>query len=476
MTSRAVRQETSRPQVAAAGDSNKVLPDQKIRRLDSFLKSALAQAKSAVGRGARTLYRLLPLGDVERGIIKTVIYSFGLPIARLFGSRESEWSELVPDWDGNWLSLYPAVESSARRMLVIDWKPPAPDRDPGSFRMRMILELMSEAGWVVDFIGDRRAEDVSYEVSLQERGIPVIIGQEAALRHLTLHGGAYQTVWISRPENAERYLPMVRALAVQARVIYDTVDLHWIRLRRGMQLSETPEVLCVASERYRAIELCNARCSDLTIAITDDERDALLDEAPGLAIAVLPNIHQVWPHVAPVSTRSDLFFIGSFTHPPNVDAVMYFLREIFPLIPQRMPDVRFHIAGNDMPYSVRALKSKRINPVGFVRDVTPWFRRTRVFVAPLRHGAGMKGKVGQSLAFGLPVVTTRVGAEGMGLPHEVDAMIADDRVDFAAAVIRLYSDDRLWRCLSSAGQELVGQRFSKEAVRRVLTPVLCPNG
>ena len=340
----------------------------------------------------------------------------------------------------------------------------------------MILELMCETGWVVDFIGDRCAEDLSYEASLRERGIPAIIGQEAALRHLTRHGGAYQTVWISRPEIAERYLPMVRALAVQAQVIYDTVDLHWIRLRRGMPFSDTPEVLRVAAERYRAIELCNARCSDVTIAITDDERDALLEEAPGLAVAVLPNIHRVCLDVAPASTRSDLFFIGSFNHPPNVDAVMYFAREIFPLILRQMPDVRFHIAGSDMPYSVRALKSKRINPLGFVRDVTPWFQRTRVFVAPLRHGAGMKGKIGQSLAFGLPVVTTRVGAEGMGLTHETDAMIADDRGDFAAAVIRLYSDDRLWQCLSSAGQELVGQRFSKEAVGRVLAPMLGSNG
>jgi glycosyltransferase involved in cell wall biosynthesis len=118
--------------------------------------------------------------------------------------------------------------------------------------------------------------------------------------------------------------------------------------------------------------------------------------------------------------------------------VIYFAREIFPLILQQLPDVRFHIVGSDMPYSVRALRSRRIDPIGFVRDVEPWFQRARVFVAPLRHGAGMKGKVGQSLAFGLPVVTTRVGAEGMGLTHEIDAMIADDRVGFAEAVIRLY--------------------------------------
>ncbi|CRI64449.1 Glycosyl transferase, group 1 [Thiocapsa sp. KS1] len=446
-----------------------------MRRPDSFLKGALEQWKGAVGRGVRSLYRLLPLGDVERGRIKTAVHSVGRPFARLLGSREPEWSKLVPDWDGSWSSLFPPVESDARRLLVIDWKPPTPDRDSGSFRMRMILELMSEDGWVIDFIGDRRAEDLSYEASLQELGIPVIIGQEAAFRHLTHHGSAYRTVWISRPEIAERYLPMVRALAVQAWVIYDTVDLHWIRLRRGMPFSDTPEVLRVASERYRAIELCNARCSDLTIAITDDERAALQEASPGLAVAVLPNIHRVCLHVAPVSTRSDLFFIGSFNHPPNVDAVIYFAHEIFPLILQQLPDVRFHIAGSDMPYSVRALKSRRIDPIGFVRDVTPWFQRARVFVAPLRHGAGMKGKVGQSLAFGLPVVTTRVGAEGMGLTHEINAMIADDRVGFAEAVIRLYSDDRLWLRLSSAGRELVGRSFSREAVRRVLTPVLGSN-
>jgi glycosyltransferase involved in cell wall biosynthesis len=452
------------------------IPEKNMRRPEPFLKSALAHWKGAAGRGLRSLYRRLPLGESERRRIKAIVHACWLPFPRLFGAGSPGWSELVPDWNADWSSLFPPVESEAQRILVIDWKPPTPDRDSGSFRMRMILDLISEAGWVVDFIGDRPAEDLAYEAALKERGISVTIGQTAALRCLSLHGGAYRTVWISRPEIAERYLPMVRALAVQARVIYDTVDLHWIRLRRGMRFSEAPEALRLASERYRAIELCNARCSDLTIAITDDERDALLDEVPDLAVAVLPNIHKVCPRVAPVSTRSDLFFIGSFNHPPNIDAVLYFARDIFPLILQRMPEMRLHIAGSDMPYSVRALKSKRINPVGFVRDVTPWFQRTRVFVAPLRHGAGMKGKVGQSLAFGLPVVTTSVGAEGMGLTHEVDAMIADHRDDFAAAVIRLYSDDRLWELLSAAGQELVGRRFSREAVQGVLTPVLSSNG
>ncbi len=441
-----------------------------------FLSSIVKHGKRSVAQWLRSFWRRIPLGDSERLHVKAAIRHLGFPSTGSGAVGASSLSHLVPQWNHEWSALFPVVDPDPRRILVIDWKTPTPDRDSGSFRMRMILDLMSEAGWFIDFVGDRPAEALAYESSLEEQGIRVIVGQEDAFMHLTRHGGSYQTVWISRPEIAERYLPMVRALAVQARVIYDTVDLHWIRLRRGIPFSDQPEKIRRDAERHRGIELCNARCSDLTIAITDDEKEALLSEVPGLAVAVLPNIHPVFSRVEAVQARSDLFFIGSFLHPPNVDAVFYFVREVFPLILRRIPDVRFHIAGSDMPYSVRALKSKSVNPLGYVRDVTPWFQRARIFVAPLRHGAGMKGKVGQSLAFGLPVVTTSVGAEGMGLVHEVDVLIAEDAADFAEAVIRLYSDDNLWQRMSCGGQDLMKRHFSKDAVGRVLTPVLCANG
>jgi glycosyltransferase involved in cell wall biosynthesis len=460
----------------AVRDSSMTIRDKIPRDFGSLLKNALVRRISAARRRVRALFRLLPLGEAQRGRIKSVVNAFRLPLSTFFGSGKPEWSLLIPDWHADWISLFPPIETSDHRILVIDWKAPTPDRDSGSFRMRMILDLMSEAGWTIDFIADLPAEALAYESSLEEQGIRVILGRESALKHLIQYGGAYETVWISRPEIAERYLPMVRSLAVQARVIYDTVDLHWIRLRRGIPFSDKPEKTRSDAERFREIELCNARCADLTIAITEDEKEALLNEVPGLPVAVLPNIHPVCPQVEAFHSRSDLFFIGSFNHPPNVDAVFYFVREIFPLILQRLPDVRFHIAGSDMPYSVRALKSKRINPLGYVPDVTHWFQRSRVFVAPLRHGAGMKGKVGQSLAFGLPVVTTSVGAEGMGLAHEIDAMIAENTADFAEAAIRLYSDDSLWQRMSCGGQSLMKRNFSKDAIGRVLAPLLCSNG
>ncbi|CRI64453.1 hypothetical protein THIOKS11940047 [Thiocapsa sp. KS1] len=170
------------------------------------------------------------------------------------------------------------------------------------------------------------------------------------------------------------------------------------------------------------------------------------------------------------SARS--FFIGGFNHVPNVDAVIYFVRDILPLVHAQRPEIRFNIVGSDMPDAIRALASDLVNPVGYVPDVTPWFEQSRVFVSPLRHGAGMKGKIGQSLSYGLPVVTTRIGAEGIGLTAEVDALIADDPLVFAQSVVRLYTDDALWHRMSAAGQALIERRYSKAAVAPMLLPLL----
>lgn len=374
-------------------------------------------------------------------------------------------------WQHYWEALLPTPEVSPQSVLVIDWKPPTPDRDSGSYRMHMILELLREADQEVDFIADRPAEDPSYARALTRTGIPVIAGHEAAISHLRSNGGRYRAVWISRPELAEIYLPVVRAFAVKARVIYDTVDLHWIRFERGIPFDDHPERLRNLAERYRRIELSNARAADLTIAITPEEKQALLAQDPQLRVETLPNVHRLCPCATPASARQDLFFIGGFSHRPNVDAVIYFVRDILPLIHEQRPEIRFNIIGSDMPDAIHALASALITPVGYVPDVTPWFEQSRVFVSPLRHGAGMKGKIGQSLSHGLPVVTTRIGAEGMGLTNDIDALIADDPLVFAQSVLRLYTDDALWHRMSAAGQALIERHYSKEAVAPMLLPL-----
>lgn len=381
-------------------------------------------------------------------------------------------SAALAEWRGDWSELFPPPEPAAPGILVIDWKPPTPDRDSGSYRMRMILDLMLAAGHEVDFVGDRPAEDPTYAQDLRAAGMGVVIGPVEALAHLQASGGRYRTVWISRPELAEQYLSMVRAFAVRARVIYDTVDLHWVRFQRGIEFADDPAELRELADRYERIERSNARAADLTIAITPEEQRTLLDLDPGLEVAVIPNIHRISDHVSPLAGRADLFFIGGFGHAPNIDAVLWCVREIMPLVHQKLPKLRLHIVGSDMPDEIKRLATPLIDPIGYVEDVTPWFERSRIFIAPLRHGAGMKGKIGQSLSFGLPVVTTAIGAEGIGLRHELDALVADDPQGIAEAVVRLCTDDALWSRISANGHDLVKRRYSSEAVAGQLLPLL----
>jgi glycosyltransferase involved in cell wall biosynthesis len=112
--------------------------------------------------------------------------------------------------------------------------------------------------------------------------------------------------------------------------------------------------------------------------------------------------------------------------------------------------------------------------LGFVPDVAPYFESCRVFVAPLRFGAGMKGKVGQSMSHGLPIVATKIGAEGMGLRHETEILIADGSQDFANSVNRLYSDEILWRKLSHNGLAHVEANYSLVTSRKRMADIFSP--
>jgi glycosyltransferase involved in cell wall biosynthesis len=162
-----------------------------------------------------------------------------------------------------------------------------------------------------------------------------------------------------------------------------------------------------------------------------------------------------------------LLFIGSYKHEPNVDAVLWFCRDIFPLIRREHPDITLTLLGSDPPPEVRHLQSKDVNVTGYVADVTEYFLQSKVFVCPLLFGAGVKGKVGQSLSFGLPVVSTSVGVEGMNVEAGCEALVADTAEEFARAVLQAYTDETLWNNLSAQGYKMV-EEYSGERLRGLI--------
>ena len=384
-------------------------------------------------------------------------------------------SRLLPPWDGDWETLLSLPTEPPRRILVVDDRHPTPDLDSGSCRMRQILICLVEAGHEVVFVGDQPTVDQRYITAIEALGITCFTGRKATLRHLMSRGDGFGTALLSRPGVCARYLPLVRAFAPDARVLYDTVDLHWVRLERAAEVSEQPEPLRRAADEYRRLELSNARAADVTIAITDDERATLLSATPGLEVAVVPNIHQVTTPVPAFAQRKGLFFIGSFGHTPNVEAAHYLVDQVLPLVIEQLPDIQLDLVGSQMTDDVAALASEHVNPIGYVEDVTPCFEQARVFVAPLLHGAGMKGKVGQSLSFGLPVVTTPIGAEGIGLIDGDSALISDQAAGLAERIVQAYSDEALWQRLSRNGQAIIEQHYSPATVARQIAALIAPH-
>lgn len=382
----------------------------------------------------------------------------------------------LPVWDGDWsrlpLPLSRTSPDAPLKVLVVDERHPTPDLDSGSYRMRAILDGLLDMGAELVFVGDQAPMAPRYVSELEALGIRCLTGRKAALRELISQGNSYHSAILSRPGVCERYLPLVRAYAPGARLLYDTVDLHWVRLERGARIAANPDPVWRSARRYRRIELSNARAADITIAITDDERQALLQADPALNIGVIPNIHQPVAEAPPFDDRRDLFFLGAYGHAPNVEAARFMVEQVLPKVIEAIPDIRLQLVGSAMPDSIAALASEHVVAVGFTEDVRPFFEQSRVFVAPLLHGAGMKGKVGQSLSLGLPVVTTRIGAEGIGLQDGDSALIADDAAGLAERIIRCYQDPALWQQLSLEGRKLIGERFSPAAVRRQLAALV----
>ncbi len=199
------------------------------------------------------------------------------------------------------------------------------------------------------------------------------------------------------------------------------------------------------------------------------ERDLLRIDAPGADVRILSNLHQVTGHGPGWAERSDLLFVGGFRHPPNVDAVLWFVREVFPLIRAKHAEINLHCIGADVPAEIRVLGSRPgVEIHGHVPDLQPWMDRCRVSVAPLRYGAGVKGKINQAMAHGLPVVATSPAVEGMHLRDGVDVLVADSAEAFAQAVLRLNGDAALWEQIATHALQNVTEHFSLDAARQTV--------
>ena len=360
-----------------------------------------------------------------------------------------------------------------RQILVIDAQTPRPDHDSGSLRMFNLMRLLCDEGAHVVFMPANQQHDGGYTGALQRLGVEAWYAPFAgrAPAWLREHGPRFDTVLLSRHYVASEFLPLVRRHAPQAKVVFDSVDLHYLREERGARMARD-EVLRASARRTRASELKVVANADTTLVVSPAERELLAADAPGAQVELLSNLHEVAGAGAAYAQRKDLVFVGGFRHPPNVDAVVWFAREVLPAIRARLPQVVFHCIGSDPSDAVLALSAlDGVVVHGHVPDLVPAMDGMRIAVAPLRYGAGVKGKVNLSMAHGQPVVATTCAVEGMHLQDGRDVLVADEAQAFAEAVLRLYQDEALWNRLARNGLDNVARHFSLDAAREVVRRV-----
>jgi O-antigen biosynthesis protein len=356
-----------------------------------------------------------------------------------------------------------------KNILVIDHHVPTPDRDSGSLRMFQILKLLHALGHRVTFIPDNLARIQPYSGELQKRGIELFYHPylKRVRDYLTSHGCEFDVVVLSRCHFARKHIPDVRRYAPQSRIVFDTVDLHFVREAGEARVTGDRNIERKAhATQHLEYELIDQ--SDETWVVSSSEQRLLKKKWPDKSIQVISNIVDVPGSNTPFALRRDWLFIGSFQHRPNLDAVLFFAEQIFPLVNQRLRDAKFYIIGDHAPPEIVALANEKIVVTGLQRDARPFFDSVKLSVAPLRFGAGVKGKINQSMAFGVPVVATSVAVDGTELRDREDILVADDPEHFAEALIELYESEELWNRLSENGIRKTRAFYSVEAARENL--------
>lgn len=361
-----------------------------------------------------------------------------------------------------------------KHVLVIDATTPQPDHDSGSVRLCNILRLLLEEGCAVTFFADNRAFVEGYTQALQQLGVEVLWHPFLSdpVAWFEKNGKRFDLVFVSRHYIASSYVDLVRKHARRARLAFDTVDLHYLREQRAAKLAGSAD-MARAAEKTRTQELALIHSSDVTLVVSPVEKELLAREAPGAQVEILSNVHEVFGRRRDFAERHGIWFVGGYQHPPNVDAALWFAREMLPLVRTELPEVVLHLVGSRAPAEVKALgEIPGIEFHGFVTDIEPFLDGCRLAVAPLRYGAGVKGKVNMSMSYGQPVVATPIATEGMFAEPGRDVLVAESPADFASAVVRAYRDEALWMQLSDNGLANVARYFSFESARSALRQLL----
>ena len=356
---------------------------------------------------------------------------------------------------------------TARRALVVDGMLPQPGHSGGANAILSHVAALQRLGYAVSFVAaDEMAAGSAF---LEAAGVtmfnlPFYASVEEVLKR---QSGCFDVVYLHRVEMAARYGHMVRQHVPLARLLYSVADLHHLRLARQAELQDEPALLA-SSRRLRAMEYDAAAAADAVITHSHAEAALLRRLVPAAQVHCIPWAVRPQPSRPALARRHGVAFIGYFGHEPNVDAAIWLAETVMPLVWQRRPGLECVIAGRTMPAAVQKLVRPGVTILGEVADLRTIYDRVRLTVAPLRFGAGVKSKVLESFAAGLPCVMTTVAAEGIGLSPSLQSLKADAPEDMADRIVRFHEDAAANRAAALDGLSLVRSNHGEEIVAQAL--------
>jgi len=391
-----------------------------------------------------------------------------LKIGTAEGRRPSSYISALSRW----------TESDKRenspKLLMIDRIYPRPDMDSGSIDCLNYIGLFQEFGYRVFFAADEEynIEPEIYK-NLEEQGILCLNPAD----YLTIEKfidseiEGFSAVFLSRVFSGGRFYEWIRKRGPEVKIIFNTVDLHFIREMREAKVKEDSDkfhraLKTIARERYLA-----GQC-DATIIVSDFERKYLEEGISKAKIFHIPLMRDCPGSGKDFSERNGICFIGNYLHSPNMDALEFFLDQIWPLVLNKKPLYRFYIIGPNLPEDIIERKDPNVEIFGHVSDLRDCLDRMRLSVAPLRYGAGVKGKVVTSLAHGLPCVASDVAVEGMELVKGLHVAVENNPVAFADRVVELHDDRDLWTGFSNEGWLFCAHNYSIQAGRERVADLL----
>jgi len=385
------------------------------------------------------------------------------------------WNKKLSHYQKNEHDVDKAKDRAAKyRCLLIDTCTPTPDQDSGSIDAYNILILLRDMGFQVTFIpADNFLYMEKYTCLLQKRGTEVIYSPycKSVEEHLEDVRDRYELIFLFRPSTVEKNLKIVRSYCPKAKIIFHTVDLHYLRMEREADLKDD-EILQREARKMKENEFLAIQSCDLTTVVSSKEQELLEFELPNQKIRHLPYSRSIIGTDCKFSNRKDIFFIGGYQHPPNVDAVEFFIMEIMPLLRVALPKVKFYAAGSNTPEHLNKLACDDVIFLGFVEDLKEWMDKVKLTVAPLRFGAGIKGKIGSALTYGVPTVATSLAIEGMSLIDGRHILIGDTPIDIANHIVKLYTNEHLWYSIQSQGFEIATKNWGEVSAWKKLREIL----